>query len=347
MGVQINGDTGNISATKADYSGNVTIGGTLTYEDVTNIDSVGLITAREGLEIGARPGVAASISVDGNMIVSGITTIGGVVNASSDIKVGSGVTVGKDGDIFATGVCTATSFSGDGSNLTGITNATTVTVANETSDTETFPTFTPSATGDQNFKTNTSLKFNASNGTLTATSFAGSGAALTGISAGITEFDMWTLQTNHSADASSDILGVSGSSTILRHTSMNNSVAQAAQIGTGMSFDSSTGTFTFPSTGKYLVINNATISTYGSDNAGVMTRISTDGGSNFTTAALAYMGGSATGMHSGVSFNFVDVTNTSNIKVRFRQDSLGTNSYVVGNNGYARTIFIFARIGDT
>ena len=49
MGVQINGDTGNISATKADYSGNVTIGGTLTYEDVTNIDSVGLVTAREGI----------------------------------------------------------------------------------------------------------------------------------------------------------------------------------------------------------------------------------------------------------------------------------------------------------
>ena len=74
MGVQINGDTGNISATKADYSGNVTIGGTLTYEDVTNIDSVGIITARSGIEIGARPGVGASISVDGNAIFSGITT---------------------------------------------------------------------------------------------------------------------------------------------------------------------------------------------------------------------------------------------------------------------------------
>ena len=51
MGVQINGDTGNISAIKADYSGNVTIGGTLTYEDVTNIDSVGLITARSGIKV--------------------------------------------------------------------------------------------------------------------------------------------------------------------------------------------------------------------------------------------------------------------------------------------------------
>ena len=74
MGVQINGDTGNISATKADYSGNVTIGGTLTYEDVTNVDSIGIVTARNGIEIGASPGVGASISVDGNAIFSGITT---------------------------------------------------------------------------------------------------------------------------------------------------------------------------------------------------------------------------------------------------------------------------------
>ena len=86
MGVQINGDTGNISATKADYSGNVTIGGTLTYEDVTNIDSVGLVTARTGIEIGARPGVAASISVDGNMIMSGIATFNGTSQFANSIN---------------------------------------------------------------------------------------------------------------------------------------------------------------------------------------------------------------------------------------------------------------------
>ena len=143
MGVQINGDTGNVIATKGTYSGNVTIGGTLTYEDVTNIDSVGLITAREGIEIGASPGVGASISVDGNAIFSGITTAvtlkattgivttltstTGIVTtlttntltANSTTKVGSGVTLSPDGDVFATGVCTATSFSGDGSGLTG------------------------------------------------------------------------------------------------------------------------------------------------------------------------------------------------------------------------------------
>ena len=35
----------------ATFSGNVSIGGTLTYEDVTNIDSVGIVTAREGIFI--------------------------------------------------------------------------------------------------------------------------------------------------------------------------------------------------------------------------------------------------------------------------------------------------------
>ena len=90
MGVQINGSEGNVIATKGTYSGNVTIGGTLTYEDVTNIDSVGLVTARNGIEIGARPGVAASISVDGNAIFSGITTIGGASKFGGNMQMTSG-----------------------------------------------------------------------------------------------------------------------------------------------------------------------------------------------------------------------------------------------------------------
>ena len=75
MAVQISGNDITVPR-DGSFTRNVTIGGTLTYEDVTNIDSVGLITARNGIEIGARPGVAASISVDGNAIFSGITTVG-------------------------------------------------------------------------------------------------------------------------------------------------------------------------------------------------------------------------------------------------------------------------------
>jgi len=81
----------NISVNGITAAGNVSIGGTLTYEDVTNVDSVGLITAR-----------------------SGVSVTGG------NIKVGSGITLSPDGDGFYTGVVTATTFVGDGSDLTGI-----------------------------------------------------------------------------------------------------------------------------------------------------------------------------------------------------------------------------------
>ncbi len=47
-------------------SGNVGIGGTLTYEDVTNIDSVGIITARSGIQIG----VGGTIGSSGGGIVT-------------------------------------------------------------------------------------------------------------------------------------------------------------------------------------------------------------------------------------------------------------------------------------
>ena len=49
----------------ADISGNVSIGGTLTYEDVTNIDAVGIITAQQGIRVGA----GKSIGSDGAAVV--------------------------------------------------------------------------------------------------------------------------------------------------------------------------------------------------------------------------------------------------------------------------------------
>ena len=73
MAVQISGNDITVPRDTS-VTRNLTVGGVLTYEDVTNVDSVGLVTARSGIEIGARPGVGASISVDGNAIFSGITT---------------------------------------------------------------------------------------------------------------------------------------------------------------------------------------------------------------------------------------------------------------------------------
>ena len=64
--------------------------------------------------------------------------------------------------------------------------ATTVTVADESSDTTCFPLFATAATGNLAPKSGSNLAFNSSNGTLTATAFAGDGSSLTGISAGAT-----------------------------------------------------------------------------------------------------------------------------------------------------------------
>ena len=127
MGVQIQGDTGNVIATKGTYSGNVTIGGTLTYEDVTNVDSIGLVTARNGIEIGASPGVGASISVDGNAEFAGIVTASSFVGSGANltgvastenIRTNTNATFLQN--INVSGTVTATSYAGDGSALTGI-----------------------------------------------------------------------------------------------------------------------------------------------------------------------------------------------------------------------------------
>ena len=50
----------NITGVAATFTGAVSVGGTLTYEDVTNVDSVGLITARTGINV-----VAGNTSIKG------------------------------------------------------------------------------------------------------------------------------------------------------------------------------------------------------------------------------------------------------------------------------------------
>ena len=64
--------TGQLSGAGASFTGNVSVGGTLTYEDVTNIDSVGLITARSGVEVSgivtARSGFAVTYYGDGSKL---------------------------------------------------------------------------------------------------------------------------------------------------------------------------------------------------------------------------------------------------------------------------------------
>ena len=60
-GLDINGN-GDISGALT-VGGNVSIGGTLTYEDVTNIDAVGIITAQQGIRVGAGQSIKDGAAV--------------------------------------------------------------------------------------------------------------------------------------------------------------------------------------------------------------------------------------------------------------------------------------------
>ena len=86
------------------FGGNLTVSGVLTYEDVTNVDSVGVITARAVVLVGS----GITLSKDGDIFATGVSTV-------TTLKVGSGVTVSSDGDVFFTGIAT-----GNGSGLTAL-----------------------------------------------------------------------------------------------------------------------------------------------------------------------------------------------------------------------------------
>ena len=66
---------GTVSGTTGTFSGNLSVGGTLTYDDVTNIDSVGLITARSGINVLAGVSTfAAQIEANGGTKITGSQT---------------------------------------------------------------------------------------------------------------------------------------------------------------------------------------------------------------------------------------------------------------------------------
>ena len=65
--------TGALSGTTANFSGNVTVGGVLTYEDVKNVDSLGIITARSGVDVDDFVDVGSNIKLGNSGVITATT----------------------------------------------------------------------------------------------------------------------------------------------------------------------------------------------------------------------------------------------------------------------------------
>ena len=82
---------GGVGIAKSLFVGNnVTIGGTVTYEDVTNVDSVGLITAQTGVKVTAG---GIDITAGGLKVTAGVTTFSNEVTTAGGVDINGGLEI--------------------------------------------------------------------------------------------------------------------------------------------------------------------------------------------------------------------------------------------------------------
>jgi len=165
-----------------------------------------------------------------------------------------------------------------------------------------------------------------------------SGSSLTGLTSGITMAEQWRL------DAARQ-----GNRDPLTNWALVNNGSQG-RIGSSMSHSS--GIFTFPSTGIYLIMfvlqgysDNSTQNLIGAISV-------TTNNSNYTAITYSQNGiydfNNSYASHSnGTNTHIFDVTNTSTHKVRFAYGAGQGGEYCDGSGSYTKTSATFVRLGDT
>jgi hypothetical protein len=124
------------------------------------------------------------------------------------------------------------------------------------------------------------------------------------------------------------------------------SVSLFDKIGVGMT--ESSGIFTFPITGIYLVEFYCTHAEGGLDDATMYVEIhATPNNSNFTLMTRTYGSNRESEASTTVASAIIDVTDTTNVKVRFDVDNSNSSNFVRGSTTHNETHFNFIRLGDS
>ena len=150
--------------------------------------------------------------------------------------------------------------------------------------------------------------------------------------AGITMMDQWSITGDNNKTNGQTI-----------DTGWERSDYFFAQIGTGMT--ESSGIFTFPQTGIYLLMSQHAMNTSASS-AGVKLRVSSDSGSNYSTVSQGEITNTNNGYHALNLHGIVDVQNASTYRFKLQADNSGNVQYS-GASDYLRNGVTFIRLGDT
>ena len=111
----------------------------------------------------------------------------------------------------------------------------------------------------------------------------------------------------------------------------------------------SSGVWTFPSTGFYLVTMSVAFDEEGGGaEVGVRCEIEvTTDNSSYGVHGVGYVNFASGGQGTGIASSIIDVTDTDNVKVKFKTVNLNASNRVIGNSTQDLASFKFIRLGDT
>ena len=157
-------------------------------------------------------------------------------------------------------------------------------------------------------------------------------------SQGISMIDSWRL----TADTGNGI-----NNTIFNWAAATNLLASS--LGSALSYSSGTGTFSFPSTGHYLMtfVCRFHCSSGNDSELNVELKITENNSSYSVAAHTAYGAQEGATKSDGTIIHAFDITDISNQKFQFHTDSMGSTSQLRGNSTINETYFQVVRLGDT